>query len=260
MIQGPLIHADETPIVLKNAQGYVWVFASLHHVAYFYAESREGDFVQHLLKDFRGVLVTDFYSAYDSIPCPQQKCLIHLMRDLNDAVLDSPYDEELKLIVTRFGELLRNIVDTIDQRGLKRRFLSKHLVGVGRFYRQMAGGDYHNDAALRCKERFEKNRHKLFTFLSRDGVSWNNNNAEHAIKSFAKLRRTIVGLSTAKGIEEYLVLLSICQTCNYSGVDFLDFLRSGERDIHAFAESKSRRKRRMAPISGNAMTGLMGLG
>jgi hypothetical protein len=27
------------------------------------------------------------------------------------------------------------------------------------------------------------------------------------------------------------------------GVDFLDFLRSGEKDIHAFAESRYRRKR-----------------
>ncbi len=25
----------------------------------------------------------------------------------------------------------------------------------------------------------------------------------------------------------YLILLSVCQTCRYSGVDFLDFLRSG---------------------------------
>ena len=28
------------------------------------------------------------------------------------------------------------------------------------------------------------------------------------------------------------------------GVDFLDFLRSGEQDIHAFAESRRRRRRR----------------
>lgn len=34
------------------------------------------------------------------------------------------------------------------------------------------------------------------------------------------------------------------QTCNYMGVDFLDFLRSGEKDIHAFAESRRGRRRR----------------
>jgi hypothetical protein len=39
-----------------------------------------------------------------------------------------------------------------------------------------------------------------------------------------------------------LVLLTVCQTCKYMGVDFLDFLRSGEKDIHAFAESRCRRR------------------
>src|SRR5438309_7514271 len=59
-------------------------------------------------------------------------------------------------------------------------------------------------------------------------------NAEHAIKAFARLRRAIEGLSTPTGIEEYLILLSVCQTCKYSGLDFLDFLRSGETDIVTF--------------------------
>jgi hypothetical protein len=114
---------------------------------------------------------------------------------------------------------------------------------VDRFYRQICRTDWQSEAALRCKQRFEKNRQKLFTFLQYDDVPWNNNNAEHAIKAFAKLRRVIVGLSSANGIEEYLVLLSLCQTCKYMGVDFLDFLRSGEKNIHAFAESRRRRKR-----------------
>jgi hypothetical protein len=96
---------------------------------------------------------------------------------------------------------------------------------------------------VKFKDRLEKNRDKLFAFLSFDGVPWNNNNAEHAIKPFAKLRHIIGGVTTEKGIRDYLVLLSICQTCKYMGVDFLDFLRSGEKDIHAFAESRRGRGR-----------------
>lgn len=73
-------------------------------------------------------------------------------------------------------------------------------------------------------------------------MPWNNNNAEHAIKAFARLRRVIEGISTVKGIEEYLVLLSVCQTCKYQGLDFLDFLRSGEKDLEAFARATRPRK------------------
>jgi Transposase IS66 family len=98
-----------------------------------------------------------------------------------------------------------------------------------------------SEAAVKLRDRLQKNRDKLFTFLSYDGVPWNNNNAEHAVKAFATLRKVIGGSSTAKGIREYLILLSICETCKYKGLDFLDFLRSGEKNIDAFASNLRRR-------------------
>ncbi len=238
MVRGNLIHADETRIRLHAKTAYVWVFATFREVVYFYSETREGSLVQSALGEFKGVLVSDFYAAYDSMPCPQQKCLLHLIRDLNDAVLDNPYDEEVKGIVTAFADLLHGIVKTIDRWGLKSRFLGKHLVDVARFYKRISKTRLSSAAASKWKDRLEKDRAKLFTFLSHDGVPWNNNNAEHAIKAFARLRRAIEGLSTPKGIEEYLILLSVCQTCKYSGLDFLDFLRSGETDLGTFAVSQ----------------------
>ena len=238
LCNGRLIHADETKISVEGKGGFVWVFANMEEVAYVYSETREGDTLQNLLKDFTGVLVSDFYAAYDGIQCPQQKCLIHLIRDLNDAVLEYPYDEQLKTLVKNFADLVKPMVETVDRYGLKPHFLRKHLVFVDRFYRQLSGTDFQSESARSIKKRFEKNRDKLFTFLVHDGVPWNNNNAEHAVKAFAMLRRVIQGVTSEKGIRDYLVLLSISQTCKYKEVDFLDFLRSGEKDIHAFANSK----------------------
>ncbi len=73
LVNGRLIHADETKVNLVGKDGYVWVLTNLEEVAYFYSETRESDTIQALLKEFKGVLVSDFYSAYDSINCPQQK-------------------------------------------------------------------------------------------------------------------------------------------------------------------------------------------
>ncbi|HAM50096.1 MAG TPA: hypothetical protein DCP92_05165 [Nitrospiraceae bacterium] len=112
----------------------------------------------------------------------------------------------------------------------------------GSFYRSLSKTDLRSEQAGAFKSRFEKNREKLFTFLVHDGVPWNNNNAEHAIKAFATLRRVINGITSEKGIREYLVMFSISETCKYKEVEFLDFLRSGEKDIHAFAESKRRKR------------------
>jgi hypothetical protein len=60
--------------------------------------------------------VSDFYAAYDAIACPQQKCLIHLMRDLNEEILNNPFDDEMKSIAVGFSGLLKPIVETIDRR------------------------------------------------------------------------------------------------------------------------------------------------
>jgi hypothetical protein len=243
IIHGNLIHADETRANIKGHLAYVWVLTNLREAVYILAESREGEIVQELLKDFKGVLVSDFYAAYDAIACPQQKCLIHLMRDLNEEILNNPFDEEMKSIAVGFASLLKPMVVTIDRRGLKKHFLRKHLVEVDRFYGFLDASDFKSEAASKCKHRFEKNRDKLFTFLHYDGVPWNNNNAEHAIKAFARLRDVISGTSTKKGVDEYLTLLTVAETCEYQGLDFLDFLRSGEKDVETFVRGRRRYSR-----------------
>jgi len=50
----------------------------------------------------------------------------------------------------------------------------------------------------------------------------------------------IKGVTSEAGLRDYLVLLSICETCNYQGLDFLDFLRSGETNIAVFADSQKK--------------------
>jgi hypothetical protein len=79
---------------------------------------------------------------------------------------------------------------------------------------------------------------QLFTFLDYDDIPWNNNNAEHAVKAFVRLRRDLAGISTERGIRDYLILLSVCETCRIRGLSFLEFLRSGERDIDAFTKNR----------------------
>jgi hypothetical protein len=219
---------------IRKNSGYVWVLTSLEEVIYIYTDTREGDMIQDLLRDFKGVLVSDFYAAYDGINCPQQKCLIHLMRDLNDDLLKYPFNEELKGIGQEFTLLLKSIIETIDQFGLKTKFLRTHKPSVEGFYERLYSRDYKTDIAVYYQERFNKNRNKLFTFLDYDDVPWNNNNAEHTIKAFAKLRRILEHEIEEKGINDYIILLSICETCKYKGINFLDFLRSGKKDINDF--------------------------
>jgi predicted RecB family nuclease len=238
IIAGPVLHVDETEVKLKSGAGYVWVFANIEGAAYIFRPSREGEFLRGMLKDFNGVLVSDFYSAYDGLDCLHQRCLIHLMRDMNRAILDNPFDHELQSITTPFGALLRSIIMTIDEQGLKRRHLERHSKAVATFFECLAGHIYDSDASKALQERLLRNRDQLFTFLHHDGVSWNNNVAENAIKRFAHYRDDVGQSIKEAGLIEHLVLLSLYQTCRVRGISFLRFLLSRARDIDAFTDSR----------------------
>ncbi len=242
IVRGVLAQVDETHINLQKGKGYIWAITNLEDVAYLYRPNREADFLQGLLSGFKGVLVSDFYTGYDSLPCDQQKCLVHLIRDINGDMMANPYDEEFKSLAGEFGGLLRSIVETIDRYGLKRRYLHKHKAEVARFFRALEARDYRSDVALGYQKRLLKYEGKLFTFLDYDGVPWNNNNAEHAVKAFAYYRLISDGKVREEGISDYLVLLSVYQTCKYRGVSFLKFLLSREDDIDAYCQGRRRKK------------------
>ncbi len=231
-----MIHTDETIARIKHIDGYVWVFANYEYVCYEFRETRETDFLKDLLSGFKGVLITDFYTGYDGIECEQQKCLVHLIRDMNKDFLKNQLDMELKKIVVQFGILLRSIIATIDKYGLKKIHLNKHKKDVDRFYASVISYNYESELAISYQKRFTKYKDKLFLFLEKDNIPWNNNNAEYSIKPFAKWRKKISKSLTKQNIENHLILLSILQTCKYQGINFFEFLKSGEMSISEFSK------------------------
>ena len=233
ILSGPMIHIDETPVKLIRGKGYVWVMANMDSVLYFYKESRKGDFLKDMLRDFSGVLVSDFFTAYDSLGCAQQKCLLHLMRDFNEDLQRNPYDDEFKEIAHHFAVLLRLIVETIDRFGLKRRHLHKHHKAAMRFTDNVGSGYYSSEIAQKYQKRIRKYGERLFTFLDHDGVPWNNNNAEHAVKKFAKFRKLSDGLFTGRTVSEACVLLTVLETCDFNNINKLDFILSGQHCIRS---------------------------
>jgi predicted RecB family nuclease len=238
--RGNLIHADETKVLAKGRPGYVWAFTNLEEVVYAYTPTREGTILEELLDGFTGVLVSDFYSAYDAPGCKQQKCLIHLIRDVNDDIFHHPFDEELKKLAQKLVGVLKPVIDTIDRYGLKQYHLNKHKEEVARYFRYLSGETFGSEVARKYQKRLHKYRDKLFVFLDHDGIPWNNNNAENAIKLFASRRKLIGSSFTKKGLKDYLVFLSIYQTCRNKNVSFPRFMRSGTFDIDQFAEGATR--------------------
>jgi hypothetical protein len=227
LLRGPSLCVDETEARLRNEKAHVWVFAGINGAYYECRDSRNGQFLTKRLNGFGGVLVSDFFTAYDSIESPQQKCLIHLIRDMNEDVKANPFDLELREIVQAFALIMRPIIETVDRYGLTRNRLKRHKIAALGFVEKVIGNRASSEAARKYQNRIEKYGHRLFTFLDYDGVPWNNNNAEHAIKAFARYRRFADGRFTTKSVKDYLTILTVVQTYEHQGKKVLPLLLGG---------------------------------
>jgi hypothetical protein len=78
--------------------------------------------------------------------------------------------------------------------------------------------------------------------LKYDGVSWNNNTAERAIRHLA-VQRKISGSFSTEGANHCLRLLAVAQTCRFQKKSFLGFLLSGLKSVDAFKGSQHYRYR-----------------
>jgi transposase len=238
ILKSDFVHVDETKISIQGMNHYVWVFTDGKHVLFRMTATRETDIVGEVLAGYEGVLVSDFYPGYDSMPCRQQKCLVHLIGDINDDLWKAPFDRELEAFAVEVQTLLVPILETVNRYGLKAWHLRKFDRNVERFYQKnVTGREYRSEAAETYRKRFDRYRKSLFTFLSQDGIPWNNNMAERAIRQLA-VQRKISGQFYERVAPQYLRLLAISQTCRFQGKSFLKFLLSKETDLDSFQRTR----------------------
>jgi predicted RecB family nuclease len=236
--ESPFVHVDETRLSICGVDHYVWVFTDGWHVVFRMTETRETTVVRELLKGYQGVLVSDFYPGYDGLDCRQQKCWVHLIRDLNEDLWAFPFDEELQNFVSAVKDLMGPIIQAIDRWGLKAKHLRRFKKQVDKFCAAVIDGrEYALDVTKKYQKRLGRYRESLFRFLDEDGIPWNNNTAERGIRHLA-VQRKISGALYQRGAVNYLVLLGIAQTCRFQEKSFLKFLLSEEIDVDRFQSGR----------------------
>jgi hypothetical protein len=190
------------------------------------------------LEEYDGVLVSDFYGGYDSVTRRQQKCLVHLIRDLNDDLWKNPFNKELEHFVGQIRDLLVPIFHDVERYGLKARHLRKHRKAVDRFFRDRIDAQSSScEIVSKYRKRFQRYRASMFLFLQDDGIPWNNNMAERAIRHLA-IQRKISGTFYRPVAIPYLRLLGIAQTCRFQEKSFLRLLLSEEMDVDGYREPR----------------------
>jgi len=235
------LHVDETQVNIDHFNQYIWVITDGKHVVYKFTKTREASFIHDFLSTYKGVLIADFYPGFDSLQCMHQKCLVHIIRDLNNDLWSNPFDDELTKFVHEVKNLFFQIMEGVQKYGLKQRNLSQFYKAVAIFYgNTIDDHSYQSSLCSKYQERFIKYRESLFTFLGQDGIPWHNNPAENALRAII-LQLDISRILHESVIADYLTLLSIKQTCKVQKKSFLRFLLSGQQDVDFFKDTKLRK-------------------
>jgi hypothetical protein len=120
--------------------------------------------------------------------------------------------------------------------GLSKAYLSSFSAQVDSFYENMIlGKTYQSDVALKYQKRLKKYRDSLFTFINYDGIPWNNNMAERALRHLV-VQENISKTFYKSVFPDHLLLLGIMQTCRFQQKSFLKFLISREKDVDSYMQ------------------------
>ena len=207
----PVVHADETGWRQDGANGYVWTFTTPAE-RYFLRRGRNKEVVDEALgESFSGVLVSDFYAAYNHYPGPKQRCWAHLLRDIHD--LGSLYPKDQKLArwaadVHRLWELAKDFTHPeAKQRRLAQDGFEQAMLARCQPFLE-------DSSAVQNKlcRRIEKHIKELFVFVAEAEAPSDNNAAERSLRHLVTSRKISGGTRSQQGTETKMTLASIFGT------------------------------------------------
>ena len=227
--QSTHLHADETGWRVQGQTCWLWCFANQQVCYYMIDRCRGSPALQKFFTEaFEGVLITDFWSAYESV-CAEdrQYCLVHLLRELekvdqrNDSAEWRAFAKKLRRLL-RDGMRLRHSDDFTpgDRRGCAA--ADKYQSRVDRLNARLAqlADEQHVDSdARRLTKRLRRYAEYIFTFLDYPDVPYENNFAERQIRPAVILRKNSQSNRSDRGAATQSVLMSVYRTLRLRGLN-----------------------------------------
>lgn len=217
----PVVNADETGWREDGVNGYIWSFSTKNARYLLRDQSRASAIVTQTLGDeFAGVLVSDFYGAYNAYEGVKQRCWVHLLRDLKKLREKHPNNKSVEcwvgLIKSIYEEAKAAAADNYSQieRCRLRQSFEKRMLELAAPYR-----DVKTAPQRVLSKRIETFLGELFSFVDCDGVPSDNNAAERAVRPAVIARKVSGGTRSSKGSETRMILLSLFGTWHLQGKD-----------------------------------------
>jgi transposase len=217
---GPVVHADETGLREDGTNGYLWSF-STPTARYFVRGRRDKAVVDAVLGPaFAGVLVTDFYAAYDHYDGPHQRCWAHLLREIHALVERHPTDAPLAAWAAQvhgvYDRARRVASPDAAARPRAQRQCEAALLAVCTPYLDGAASTV--PQAVLCR-RIAKYLPELFSFVADPAVPATNNAAERSVRPVVVQRKISGGTRSPAGTTTFTRLATLFGTWRARGLD-----------------------------------------
>lgn len=236
------VHADESGWREDGRNGYVWTYSTPQE-RYFTRGGRDHTMVEAVLgANFDGVLVTDFYAAYNTYLGQHQRCWTHLLRDIHQLCERHPEDES----VTEWARQVRQVYER-GKRWVKEhperqaeqhwqrtyrvaRTLEEQLLEVCKPYLSKEGDEVRVPPQRALSERILHYIKELFIFVAVPGVPSENNPAERSLRHLVVARKISGGTRSPNGTATKMTLSTLFGTWRVRGLNpyiaCLDLLQS----------------------------------
>jgi hypothetical protein len=231
--QSSSVNVDETGWRLDGKSCWLWAFTNDSFTIYEVNASRGHQVVlQQLGENYAGTIISDFYTAYNPLPYRQQKCLVHLLRELSKCAPGNT--EEYATFHKKLTRLLRDSLRLKQHvSGLPQDVFDRRLKRMHQRLTILAQATYETPDCQRLAKRLSKHSHQLFTFLEQIDVESDNNRAERAIRPAVVTRKISGGNRSPKGTEALGIITSVIQTCKLQKRDFVEVGLEIIRRYHA---------------------------
>ena len=216
------LHADESGWRVDGNNAWLWSYSNPDLTYYDINQSRGSRVVEEILgQSYGGVLVSDFYAAYNAIDSKKQKCWTHLLRELRELKEKFPKNTEIQYFSSRLkaffarGNQLK--IDFDQGQDIDRRLKRLESETQNWAFKK------HRHAELkRVAKRMVKFRDQLYTFVKSPGVDATNNLAEREQRPAVLLRKISYGNRSSDGAKHQAILMSSIRTIEKQGQNFVD--------------------------------------
>ena len=224
-----VLHADETGWRMNGKTWWLWCFANRLTCYYMLDPSRGSPALEKFFAEaFDGVLVTDFWAAYNAFARERQCCLVHLLREL-EKVDEHNSSAEWRAFAKMLRRLVRDGIRLRKRPDFEPARYRSRILRIDRRLVALSEATYGDSDAARLAKRLRKHTDELFTFLDYPEVTFDNNLAERMIRPAVILRKISQSNRSEKGAAVQAVLMSVYRTLKLRGHDALATITSALR-------------------------------